>query len=41
MKDFNERDGRSFNYIYMFGLKEKRGGKERDFNYIYIWFTKG
>jgi hypothetical protein len=40
--DFNGGKGRGGKGRYfMFGLKEKRGGKERDFNYIYIWFTKG
>jgi hypothetical protein len=25
----------------VFGSKEERGGEVRDFNYRYVWFTRG
>jgi hypothetical protein len=30
-----------FLIIYMFGSKEGRGGKGRNFNYKCVWFTRG
>jgi hypothetical protein len=32
--------GRILN-TFMFGSSEERGGEVRDFNYIYVWFTRG